>query len=333
MSERKYLRNISSKTWEHPADKAALNALRKIPHVGTILQKLVGATEERALRLFALSSAVRVNNNQFPKIHNLLKEACNVLDYPSPPELYICEDPFMNAGAIGVNKPFIILNSSLVEKLNEEQMLDVIGHELGHCMSGHALYNTLLFLIINVSSFIVNLVPISEIIFQAIKLALLEWYRKSELSADRAGALVLQKPDVSYSVLMRMAGGTKIGEMNMDEFFKQADEYDKGGNILDSVYKLSNLLEQTHPFPVIRLRELKTWVDEGHYDKIISGEYVSVLDEDKTNIEDDFKEAAESYKKEIGNSGDPLAQAVSKISQDFEKFGKDVEKFFKNLFE
>ncbi len=133
--------NISVKAWEHPADKAALAALEKLPGIDTLIKKFVGITTEKSIRLATLASAIRTSENQFPKVHNLLKEACCILDVNEIPELFIAEHPFINARAIGVENPFIILNSSVLEKLSDNEILAIIGHELGHCLSGHLLYN------------------------------------------------------------------------------------------------------------------------------------------------------------------------------------------------
>ena len=49
-----------------------------------------------------------------------------------------------NALTIGMNKPFIVVSSGLVDLLDDEEMRFVLAHELGHAMSGHAVYQTLL---------------------------------------------------------------------------------------------------------------------------------------------------------------------------------------------
>lgn len=297
---------ISARAWEHPADRAALSALRAVPGLDTILQKLVGATTERSLRLITLASAVRVNDYQFHKLHQLHREACSVLDIVEPPELYVTQTPFLNARAVGVDNPFIVLNSSLVDSLNEDEMLAVIAHELGHCMSGHVLYKTLLQLLLKFSTMAFSL-PMAGATLMAIIMALREWDRKSELSADRAGLLVVQNPNVCYQLEMKLAGGAHLDQMDINEFFKQASEYERGGTIVDSIFKLLNLAGQSHPFPVIRLAELKRWVDDGSYVKIMEGNYARRDDDDEDDVLKNMREAARSYKRDMNESEDPLA--------------------------
>ena len=146
----------------------------------------------------------------------------------------------------------------------------VLGHEVGHILSGHVLYRTLLIIILNLVVFRYTIVGLA---IRPILMGLMEWYRKSELSSDRAGLLSVQNPEVTMSALMHMAGGTRGEKLNLGEFVAQSDEYREGGDLLDSVYKVLNILGQTHPFAVIRVGELRDWMETGTYDKILAGEY------------------------------------------------------------
>ena len=306
MIKRTNFPDISPRSWEHPADRAALSALKKVPGLDVVLQKVVGGTTERSLRLLHPSSAVRVNENQFPEVYRLHREACTVFNVADRmPELYVAQTPMLNARAIGVENPFIVLNSSMLGTLDEEELLCVIAHEIGHCLSGHVLYKTLLALLLRFTTMTLA-VPLAGIPLMAIIAALKEWDRKSELSADRAGLLVVQNPDVSYRLLMKMAGGGQIDQMSTNEFFLQAAEYGRGGSIFDSVYKLLNLLGQTHPFAVLRLTELKGWVDSGAYGKIMGGEYIRSDGDDSRSVWEDVRAAREQYREDMATSEDPL---------------------------
>jgi Zn-dependent protease with chaperone function len=322
---------ISAKSWEHPADRAALTALRKVPGLDVLLQKLLGATTERSLRLLTLASAVRVTDTQFAKVNKLYHEACGILDVTDRPELFVSQSPFLNAGAIGVQKPFIVLNSSLVDSVKEEELLSVIAHELGHCMSGHVLYKTLLAILLRLSVYAMS-IPLGGVPLLAIILALKEWDRKSELSADRAGLLVVQDPEVSYSVLMKLAGGVHTDQMDINEFFLQAAEYGKSESMLDSVHKLLNLVGQSHPFPVLRLTELKMWVDSGAYGKIVAGEYLNRADDGSDSARDTLRAAAGQYKEEFDKSEDPLAEFLRNAATNAGTAKEKAKDFFDGFF-
>ena len=330
---KKTLPEISPKTWEHPADTAALAAVKQIPALDDLLKKLISVTTEKSLRLIALASSVRVTERQFPRLNHLLEEACSILDVRAVPELYVSQSPILNAGAVGVDTPFITLNSSIIAQFSDKEMLAIIAHELGHIMSGHVLYKTLLFLLLKLSS---SVIPVGKVVLSGIIATLKEWDRKSELSADRAGLLVTQDPSVSYTVLMKVAGGANEGEMSLEEFFVQADEYEKSGNMIDSVHKLLNVLGESHPFAVLRLKELKTWHDSGAYEKILSGDYRRRQDGEKEDVRKTFERAAGSYREEFERSEDPLAGALRSIGQRVEEAGqavsKQAEDFWRGVF-
>ena len=138
------LTDISSRAWEHPADRGALVALRKLKGFDSLLKAMSGLFNERAVRLVFLGSAVRVDERQFTRLHQLLGDVAKTLDAPELPEMYVVSNPVPGALTIGMNKPFIVLNSGLVDLLDAEELRFVIAHELGHAVSGHAVYQTLL---------------------------------------------------------------------------------------------------------------------------------------------------------------------------------------------
>lgn len=325
------LQEISPDNWEHPADRAALSALKAVPGIDSVLKFFLGNTNEKQFRMLFLATSVRVGDNQFPGVNSLLKEACRILDVDPVPELYIQQTPFFNAGALGVERPFLTINSSTLEILDQEELLYVLGHELGHCLSGHVLYKTLLAFLMNVSSWFLRF-PGVALVMQGLLFALREWDRKSELSADRAGMLTVQNPAAVYTALMKMTGGGKIGEMDLSRFLDQAAEYDRTGNLGDSFFKFVNMLTVSHPFPVIRLPEIKAWKDSGAYDTIISGTYRRRGDEVRRNMFNDFEEARRQYRADMDASEDPLARLASDLGKAADRIGKGAGDFISSIF-
>src|SRR4051812_44135748 len=238
---------ISSRAYEHPADRSALVALRKLTGFDTVFKALSGLLPERSLRLLYLSDSVRVSDRQFAHLHDMLRDACYILDLDRVPAMYVTQDPKPNAMCIGMDAPIIVLTTGLVELLDEEEMRAVIGHEVGHALSGHSVYRTILLFLTNLALKMSG-IPLGGLAITAIVTALREWHRKSELSADRAGLLVGQDPHASMRGLMKLAGGNHLHEMNVDAFLAQAEEYEAGGDLRDSVLKILNLLPRSHPF-------------------------------------------------------------------------------------
>ena len=219
------LPGISSRAYEHPADRSALVALRKLTGFDVLLRRLSGLFSDRALRLMFLASSVRASEQQFPHIYETLRDGAYILDLPNVPELYIWQNPMVNAMAIGTDKPFIVITTGMVNLCDAEELRFVVGHELGHVLSGHAVYRTMLFHLINLAQRIAWM-PIGYLGLRAIIWGLEEWYRKSELSCDRAGLLAGQDVDAARRALMKLAGGAHMSELSPDAFHQQAHEYD-----------------------------------------------------------------------------------------------------------
>ena len=135
---------ISAVSWEHPADRAALQALRAVPGVDEVIRKVLALLGgERGVRLLFQGNAVRVGPNQFPKLWHMHTEVTTTFDWADVPELYVSQTPFFNAGAYGIDKPFIVIHSAAIELLDDDELRVLLSHELGHVMSGHALYRTI----------------------------------------------------------------------------------------------------------------------------------------------------------------------------------------------
>ncbi|HEY3015288.1 MAG TPA: M48 family metallopeptidase [Nocardioides sp.] len=303
------LTDISSRTWEHPADRGALVALRKLKGFDTVLKAMSGLFNERALRLVYLGSAIRVDERQFTRLHRLLTEVATTLDAPDLPELYVVNDPLANAVTIGMNQPFIVLNSALVDLLDDEELRFVIGHEVGHAISGHAVYQTLLQRLIRLSAVFAS-IPIGGLGFRAIMAALMEWSRKAELSADRAGLLATQDPATAFRVHMKLASGGHLDDLDPTSFFAQGGEYDAAGDLRDSLLKLLLIEGRSHPFAVVRATELRRWVDAGDYTRILGGDYPRRGTDDDTKVSEAAREAAASYSDAFRQSQDALGNLL-----------------------
>jgi Zn-dependent protease with chaperone function len=317
------LSGISAVTWEHPADRAALQALRAVPGFNEAVKKIVGFFGERGIRLIFQANAVRVGPTQFPRLHTLMTEVTTTLDWPEQPQLFVTQTPIVNASAVGVDHPFIVVNSATLRLLDEAETRALLGHELGHVMSGHALYRTVTLLILLFG--FQNLPFLAGLALLPIKLALLEWYRKSELSADRASLLASQDPDAARQVFLRLAGGAErygtaplLEGMDLDAYMEQAREYEHIGGPLDSVYKMLNTAGMTHPFHTLRAAELQRWIDDGSYGRVMGGTYVHRgTEEAERPLGPDLSDAAKHYAKEAKEVASQVADAAKRAASAF----------------
>jgi Zn-dependent protease with chaperone function len=314
------LTGISSRAYEHPADRSALVALRKLTGFDTLLKLLQSLFNERAMRLNFLASGVKVSERQFPHIHEMLRDGAYILDMDQVPDLFIVQTPLVNAMALGMDKPFIVINTATVDLMDAEELRFIIGHELGHVLSGHAVYRTMLYNLIILAQRIAWM-PIGYLGLRAIIWGLEEWFRKSELSCDRAGLLAGQDVDAARRALMKTAGGSRLAEMNADAFHDQAHEYDATPDLRDSILKVLQLQGNTHPFAVVRFAELDYWASSGEYERIIGGDYPR-RDTDRTaSLGDEIRNAAKSYQESWNRSEDPLIGMVRGVAENAARVG------------
>ncbi len=311
--DRRRFPGISSRAYEHPSDRSALVALRKLSGFDTVFKALSGLLTERSLRLLYLANSVRVSDEQFAHLNAMLRDACYILDLERVPPMYVSQDPNPNAMCIGLDKPIIVVTTGLVELLDEEEMRAVVGHEVGHALSGHSVYRTILLFLTNLA-LKVAWIPLGNVAIMAVVTALREWFRKSELSADRAGLLVGQDLQASMRGLMKLAGGNHLHQMNVDAFLAQAEEYESGGDLRDSVLKIMNVLPRSHPFTTVRAAELKKWAESRDYQRIMDGHYPRREDDRDTSVSDSIRESASHYTESVKNSKDPLMGLVRDIA-------------------
>lgn len=322
MPERKVLTQIAPVAWEHPADRAALQTLRAIPGFDELVRKVLGFFGERGIRHLFLANAVKIGPRQRPKLQALYSEVLETMDWPERPDLYVTQTPFANAGAVGFERPFIVLNSGALALLNREEQRVILGHELGHIMSGHATYRTIALILLFIGSR--NLPFLAGMALLPIELALFEWSRKSELSCDRAGMLASQDPDASMRMFLKFAGGGARFEsegvepgtvdaeedtISLDEFLMQAREYEEGGSALDSIFKVLNVAFRTHPFNTVRAGELQRWMSSGEYERILSGEYPRRGDGDRP-LSQDYADAAGYYGEQTRGAVDQVSEII-----------------------
>lgn len=269
-SKKKFPR-LTSSAFEHPADRAALDALKKIPVLDIVFRKFFELGLEKIFRIQMIGQAVHVTPKQCPKIYAMFREACDILDVHEP-DLFLVSSPYVNAFTFGAERPFIAIHSALVDLLTEEELMAVLGHELGHVKCGHVLYRSIAFFLLKLAEGF----GLGRMAVHGLMIALYDWFRKAEMSADRAELLVTQDINVCLHVHMKLSSGSKViyDQIDPQEFLKQADSYEElDYSTLNKVFKLFNELWLTHPVPVYRAKEIKLWSESKQYKEILAGRY------------------------------------------------------------
>lgn len=253
----------------HPEDAAALRQMESIPGFSSLVKKILAIGLESLQYGVNMASAIRLSEDQLPQIYNHLPPICKKLGIPEP-EFYLQMDPSPNAWTFGDTRIFITVTSSLVEMMSDEEFDAIIAHECGHILCHHVLYHTIAQWL---SSGLANL-GILGTLATPVQYALYYWSRKSELSADRA-ASIITSPKVVASTMARLSGGAKslTSKINLQEWAKQADEYDKIQNdgLWNKTLQLAVIAGLDHPFSAVRVREILKWGDSEQYKIIKNG--------------------------------------------------------------
>jgi Zn-dependent protease with chaperone function len=279
MAKRKRFEGISADAFVADTDKWALDKLTKIPLLPKLIHKFYELGLDRWFYVYNMSMAVRCGPTQYKTLYEIMRESAAILDMPEP-ELYLTSNPFPNAMTSGVERPYITLRSSIIDTLTDEELFHLMGHELGHIKAKHVLYRS-------VGSVLFPLIEmvgrrtfgLGDVAAIGLLLAYEEWFRQSEISADRAGLLVSQSLDLSiHANIALTAGPNRLRhEQSMDAFMDQARAYQENATMMDEIGKILIFMTRmgtyTHPMPVHRTQQLERWVLTGAFDKVMAGDY------------------------------------------------------------
>ncbi len=272
--ELKKLTGLDPKEYEHPYDKKALDALHSTKGLDMLVKKFYEYGIEKIFRIQITGSNLKVSEDNIPDIFRLFQEAHSVLNFPMVPELYLYHTDELQGFTTGVDQPIIALSNGCIDSFTDEELMFVIGREIGHIKSQHVLYyeiGTLLPLLSEIlGSFTLG---IGSIISLGLQMALLQWQRMSEYTADRAGLLACQDLGVAASALSKISGlpNKYYKTFNTDDFITQARQFEgiDVGNY-NKVIRYVSLMLGDHKWTVDRTNELLKWIDSGQYDAVLN---------------------------------------------------------------
>lgn len=273
---------ISSEAFRHPLDREAEEALRSLPGFEILASKFVEFIYERPQFVFHMGNSIQVGPRQYPTLYGIFRECVRDLDVYPEPTLFISQNPVVNAYSLGKDHPYIVMNTGLLDMLEETEIRSAIAHELGHIKCEHTILIQMAIWAINFASTLGEMtMGLGNLIGSGLIFAFYEWRRKAELSADRAALLVMDDLNPVMNSMMKIAGGSRqFGhECHLDEFIKQSENYqeldDDGLNQLYKflLYNGAQGMMLSHPFPVERLGYLREWSISREYQQIRAGNY------------------------------------------------------------
>lgn len=274
----KTIPRLNAKEYENPRDAMYLRALKLNKNFDKVVKFAIEYGIERAYLIQYTGSNVKVTENNMPYLYNCVKTACEILEVEEIPATYVVQDPYMNAMTVGSKHPIIVLHDSLLKRLTHEELMFIIGHEVGHIKSEHCQYHMIgsfLELAITYGTSFIPLVgmQVSQALNTGLDFAYYDWSRKSEFTADHAGLLVCQDLHSAISAQAKLGGYPEefYDCLDVDGFLQQAQEFD---DLEDKAYnklvKFTLTLDMTHPWEVQRAKELMLWVQSGEYNRILN---------------------------------------------------------------
>jgi Zn-dependent protease with chaperone function len=185
---------------------------------------------------------IRATEYHFKDIYRLSKIAAFRLKIALP-EVYIMQEPVYNAYTTGIYRyGFIVINSSMVDTFAAEEMLFVLGHEMGHMKRYHTTWMNLLYPA-RVGGIKFFFAPVVQYIFNI-------WTIKAEYTADQAGLIACRDLKPAMLCLLKLSGGPNVAhEVDIAQVMNSADQYE---NILNGIVEYFG----THPFIENRIKQL-----------------------------------------------------------------------------
>ncbi|MDD5039282.1 MAG: M48 family metalloprotease, partial [Dehalococcoidales bacterium] len=97
------------------------------------LMTLVGFFQGDSI-LLAVAGARKISRDDYPRLYNVVEEMKVASGLEKMPDIYIIDDPALNAFATGrdPNRAAVAITSGLLQKLNRDELQGVIGHEISH---------------------------------------------------------------------------------------------------------------------------------------------------------------------------------------------------------
>lgn len=161
-----------------------------------------------------LANALNVRHSNIAWLKAWSDGVSKDLDMPQL-ELFIVQEPYLNAFAFGFMKPYcIVLHSAVIDQLTHDELKAVVCHEMAHIYFRH-------------TNITVYLAPLSALPLAGPFIAWLFgfWSRRAELTADRLAVAYLQKPELMFQALLKIHMGPDVaGRASIEGVWAQLSE-------------------------------------------------------------------------------------------------------------
>ena len=269
--EYNHLYNLKPSDYMYPGEDNAFNLIRKVPLWDKLMNEYMGFVISSNELPNAQADYYRVTEKSCKHVHDIFELAKARLDIQQDIPLFIKPDFDFNASAYGGGSPFIIIHSSFVKNCSDEELLFILGHELGHIKGEHLIGKRM---VIMLSDLIGKTSSVGALISSGLILPLYDWMRMMEFSADRAGAIAAGSSDNALQGVQLLLGvHDKLAHVHVtqEDLLTQHESYQTElENPISKLLITLELLTSSHPWSVDRIYEMNKWKESGEFEKLIA---------------------------------------------------------------
>lgn len=264
------LKALSADEFYDPDDLKGLKRLQAVPGIQKFVTETISNIREKYTSIEMQGDGINVTQEGYPHLFNLLEEVSYTLDIPDIPSFSLACGYDISIATEGAKTPRITALSGAIDLLEDDELKFLLGHELGHIMAGHKPFHNVL---ITLYTPLMNMIPNAEVWLSLLRPMLLQWYRTSDFTADRAGLLACQDINVALKTMVKMSGVPKkfYDNIRPEIFLKQAIEFEhKNRGVADGIVQNLSINTACAPWMVVRAAKLFQWYKGGSYTEIIN---------------------------------------------------------------
>lgn len=264
------LKNLKAEDFYHPDDLKSLKRLEAVPGIKKFLAETISNLREKFTSIEMYGDGINITEDGYPELHGILTSVAKTLDWEMIPDFSMTWAYDISMGTEGAKSPRITALSGAVDLLEDDELSFLIGHEIGHIMAGHKPFHNVL---ITLYTPLMKMIPNAEVWMSLLRPMLLQWYRTSDYTADRAGLLACQDINVALKTMTKMSGIPKkfYNKINTDSILKQAVEFErKNQNLVEGLIQNLSINIACAPWMVVRAAKLYQWYKSGEYTEIIN---------------------------------------------------------------
>lgn len=252
--------------YAHPIDVQILKTLNRVPLRAALNRALNYIV--KYLNTELLSESIYVSPKSFPEEYRSLVTCAKTLGIPVPRMLMGHNDMYAIFTTGTDNDAFIYMSTQYSALATQEEKLFVIGHECGHIHNQHVSLRVLTSVLIEGSTQLPGgigkiIATILTPFAYLLRLTLMAWSRRSEITCDRAGLVICKDLKVAEKALIRlMLGYEAFSKIDIEDVLERMDEARRSNEFAGAREVL-----RTHPNLAFRIRALRLFGNsELYYD-------------------------------------------------------------------